>query len=116
MAVFGYFCYSESETGSSGKAPKALEGVQSRSIRSYCRKHDRQLDGIFHDLGGKWSAAFDRREQSRRLLAEQKVARRIARLKEEGWSLRAIARKVTTPATPISFKTVQRVLQRQAEP
>ena len=46
---------------------------------------------------------------------EQKVVQQILRLKEEGLSLRAIAREVTRPATPISFKTVQRVLRRQAE-
>ncbi len=46
---------------------------------------------------------------------EQNMIRRIVYLRELGWSLRIIADKVSTPATPISFKTVQRVLQRQAE-
>lgn len=73
MAVFGYFCYSEAESRFPNGVPKSLEGIQSRSIRNYCRKHDWQLDSIFHDLGGKWSAAFDQREQSRRLLAELKA-------------------------------------------
>ena len=46
---------------------------------------------------------------------EQKVVQQIVRLNKEGLSLRAIASKVTRPATPISFKTVQRVLRRQEE-
>lgn len=45
---------------------------------------------------------------------EQNMIRRIVYLRELGWSLRIIAEKVSTPATPISFKTVQRVLQREA--
>jgi len=43
---------------------------------------------------------------------EQKVLKRILQLREQGWSLRAIADAVSTPVAPISFKTVQRILQR----
>jgi DNA invertase Pin-like site-specific DNA recombinase len=43
---------------------------------------------------------------------EQKVLKRILQLREQGWSLRAIAGAVSTPVAPISFKTVQRILQR----
>jgi DNA invertase Pin-like site-specific DNA recombinase len=43
---------------------------------------------------------------------EQKVLKRILQLRERGWSLRAIAGAVSTPVAPISFKTVQRILQR----
>lgn len=43
---------------------------------------------------------------------EQKVLKRILQLREQGCSLRAIAEAVSTPVAPISFKTVQRVLQR----
>jgi putative DNA-invertase from lambdoid prophage Rac len=43
---------------------------------------------------------------------EQKVLKRILHLREQGWSLRAIAEAVSTPVAPISFKTVQRILQR----
>ena len=56
--------------------------------------------------------------QSGRLIEnpmEQNMIRRIVFLRGLGWSLRAIAEKVSLPATPISFKTVQRVLRREAE-
>jgi DNA invertase Pin-like site-specific DNA recombinase len=43
---------------------------------------------------------------------EQKVLKRILQLRERGCSLRAIAEAVSTPVAPISFKTVQRILQR----
>ncbi|MGJ8690010.1 MAG: recombinase family protein [Gammaproteobacteria bacterium] len=43
---------------------------------------------------------------------EQKVLKRILQLRDQGKSLRAIADEVTTPVAPISFKTVQRILQR----
>lgn len=43
---------------------------------------------------------------------EQRVLKRIRQLREQGRSLRAIAAEVSTPVAPISFKTVQRILQR----
>lgn len=43
---------------------------------------------------------------------EQRVLKRIKQLREQGKSLRAIAAEVSTPVAPISFKTVQRILQR----
>ncbi|ALO46471.1 recombinase family protein [Pseudohongiella spirulinae] len=43
---------------------------------------------------------------------EQRVLKQIRQLRSQGHSLRVIARKVSTPVAPISFKTVQRVLQR----
>ena len=46
---------------------------------------------------------------------EQKVLKQIFELKREGKSLRAISNEVSTPVMPISFKTVQRLLQRHAE-
>ncbi len=46
---------------------------------------------------------------------EQKILRKIMDLKKQGKSLRAISREVSTPMIPISFKTVQRFLQRHAE-
>ena len=45
---------------------------------------------------------------------EQKVLKRIFELKRDGKSLRAISNEVSTPVMPISFKTVQRLLQRHA--
>jgi DNA invertase Pin-like site-specific DNA recombinase len=46
---------------------------------------------------------------------EQRVLKRIVELKKQGKSLRAISSEVSTPVMPISFKTVQRLLQRYAE-
>ena len=43
---------------------------------------------------------------------EQKALKRILMLKKEGKSLRAISKEVSTPLVPVSFKTVQRLLQR----
>lgn len=43
---------------------------------------------------------------------EQKVLKRIMQLRERGLSLRSIAAEVSTPVAPVSFKTVQRILQR----
>jgi len=46
---------------------------------------------------------------------EQRVLRKIMELKKQGKSLRAISSEVSTPVMPISFKTVQRLLQRHSE-
>lgn len=46
---------------------------------------------------------------------EQRVLRRIMELKKQGMSLRAISSEVSTPVLSISFKTVQRLLQRLAQ-
>ena len=46
---------------------------------------------------------------------EQRVLRKIMDLKKQGKSLRAISSAVSTPVMPVSFKTVQRLLQRHAE-
>lgn len=43
---------------------------------------------------------------------EQKVLKKIMQLRNQGKSLRAIAAEVSTPIAPVSFKTVQRILQR----
>ena len=46
---------------------------------------------------------------------EQRVLKKIMDLKKQGKSLRAISNEVSTPVMPISFKTVQRLLQRHAD-
>ena len=46
---------------------------------------------------------------------EQRVLKKIVQLKKQGRSLRAISNEVSTPVMPISFKTVQRLLQRHSE-
>jgi DNA invertase Pin-like site-specific DNA recombinase len=88
------------------KSAERIKGVKQRQ-----RKQGRYLGGsrpfgfMIHDNG--------------RLIEnpmEQKMLRRIMDLKKQGKSLRAISGEVSTPAMPISFKTVQRLLQRHAEP
>ena len=43
---------------------------------------------------------------------EQRVLKKIIKMKKEGKSLRAISSEVSTPMVPISFKTVQRLLKK----
>lgn len=43
---------------------------------------------------------------------EQGVLKKIIEMKKEGKSLRSISSEVSTPVTPISFKTVQRLLKK----
>ena len=46
---------------------------------------------------------------------EQRLLKRILDLKRAGKSLRSISDEVSTPLAPVSFKTVQRLLQRHAD-
>ena len=46
---------------------------------------------------------------------EQRLIKRILDLKKLGKSLRAISDEVSTPLAPVSFKTVQRLLQRHGD-
>tara|TARA_B100001029_G_C15032265_1_gene437768 strand:- start:303 stop:983 length:681 start_codon:yes stop_codon:yes gene_type:complete len=46
---------------------------------------------------------------------EQRLLRRILELKRAGKSLRSISDAVSTPLAPVSFKTVQRLLQRHSD-
>tara|TARA_Y100000766_G_scaffold283735_1_gene300159 strand:+ start:542 stop:1222 length:681 start_codon:yes stop_codon:yes gene_type:complete len=46
---------------------------------------------------------------------EQRLLKKILDLKRAGKSLRSISDEVSTPLTPVSFKTVQRLLQRHAD-
>jgi len=43
---------------------------------------------------------------------EQRVLKKIIKMKKEGKSLRAISSEVSTPMVPVSFKTVQRLLKK----
>jgi DNA invertase Pin-like site-specific DNA recombinase len=67
-------------------------------------------------LGGSRPFGFMIHENGRLIEnpMEQRVLRRIMDLKKQGKSLRAISGEVSTPVMPISFKTVQRLLQRHA--
>ncbi len=87
------------------KSAERIKGVKRRQ-----RKKGRYLGGsrpfgyMIHENGRLIENAM-----------EQKVLCRIMELKKEGKSLRAISGEVSTPIMPISFKTVQRLLQRHAQ-
>lgn len=87
------------------KSAERIKGVKQRQ-----RKQGRYL-------GGSRPFGYMIHENGRLLEnpMEQRVLRRIMELKKLGKSLRAISSEVSTPVMPISFKTVQRLLQRHAQ-
>ena len=87
------------------KSAERIKGVKQRQ-----RKQGRYL-------GGSRPFGYMIHENGRLIEnpMEQRVLRRIMELKRQGKSLRAISSEVSTPVMPISFKTVQRLLQRHAE-
>ena len=84
------------------KSAERIKGVKQRQ-----RKQGRYL-------GGSRPFGYMIHENGRLIEnpMEQRVLRRIMELKQLGKSLRAISSEVSTPVMPISFKTVQRLLQR----
>lgn len=86
------------------KSAERIKGVKQRQ-----RKEGRYL-------GGSRPFGYMIHENGRLIEnpMEQRVLRRIMDLKKQGKSLRAISSEVSTPVMPISFKTVQRLLQRHA--
>ena len=87
------------------KSAERIKGVKQRQ-----RKQGRYL-------GGSRPFGYMIHENGRLIEnpMEQRVLRRIMELKKLGQSLRAISSEVSTPVMPISFKTVQRLLQRHAQ-
>ena len=87
------------------KAAERIKGVKQRQ-----RKQGRYL-------GGSRPFGYMIHENGRLIEnpMEQRVLRRIMELKKLGKSLRAISTEVSTPVMPISFKTVQRLLQRNTQ-
>lgn len=86
------------------KSAERIKGVKQRQ-----RKQGRYL-------GGSRPFGYMIHENGRLIEnpMEQRVLRKIMYLKKQGKSLRAISSEVSTPIIPISFKTVQRLLQRHA--
>ena len=84
------------------KSAERIKGVKQRQ-----RKQGRYL-------GGSRPFGYMIHENGRLIEnpMEQRVLRRIMELKKLGKSLRAISSEVSTPVMPVSFKTVQRLLQR----
>jgi len=87
------------------KSAERIKGVKQRQ-----RKQGRYL-------GGSRPFGYMIHENGRLIEnpMEQRVLRRIMELKKLGKSLRAISTEVSTPVMPISFKTVQRLLQRNTQ-
>lgn len=87
------------------KSAERIKGVKQRQ-----RKQGRYL-------GGSRPFGYMIHENGRLIEnpMEQRVLKKIMDLKRAGKSLRAISSEVSTPVMPISFKTVQRLLQRHAE-
>lgn len=87
------------------KSAERIKGVKQRQ-----RKQGRYL-------GGSRPFGYMIHENGRLIEnpMEQRVLKKIMDLKRQGKSLRAISGEVSTPVMPISFKTVQRLLQRHAE-
>lgn len=81
-----------------------------KSVKQRQRKQGRYL-------GGSRPFGFMIHENGRLIEnpSEQRVLRKIMDLKKQGKSLRVISNEVSTPVMPISFKTVQRLLQRHAD-
>ncbi|MCB1672137.1 MAG: recombinase family protein [Gammaproteobacteria bacterium] len=75
-------------------------------------KHKQRSKGRY--LGGSRPFGYMIHENGRLIEnpMEQRVLKRILQLKKDGKSLRAISKEVSTPLVPVSFKTVQRLLQR----
>ena len=86
------------------KAAERIKGVKQRQ-----RKKGRYL-------GGSRPFGYMIHENGRLIEnpMEQKVLYKIIELKKQGKSLRVISQEISTPIMPISFKTVQRLLQRHA--
>ncbi|MEX2130740.1 MAG: recombinase family protein [Pseudohongiellaceae bacterium] len=87
------------------KAAERIKGV----------KQKQRLQGRY--LGGSRPFGYMIHENGRLIEnpMEQRVLKKIMVLKRQGKSLRAISSEVSTPIMPISFKTVQRLLQRNGE-
>ncbi len=86
------------------KAAERIKGIKQRQ-----RKKGRYL-------GGSRPFGYMIHENGRLIEnpMEQKILYKIIELKKQGKSLRVISQEVSTPIMPISFKTVQRLLQRHA--
>lgn len=87
------------------KAAERIKGV----------KQKQRMQGRY--LGGSRPFGYMIHENGRLIEnpMEQRVLKKIMYLKKQGKSLRAISNEVSTPIMPISFKTVQRLLQRHGE-
>jgi DNA invertase Pin-like site-specific DNA recombinase len=87
------------------KSAERIKGVKQRQ-----RKQGRYL-------GGSRPFGYMIHENGRLIEnpMEQRVLKKIMELKRQGKSLRAISSEVSTPVIPISFKTVQRLLQRHSD-
>lgn len=96
------------------EAAKVFAGLESRRAAERIRGVKRKQRAKGRYLGGTRPFGYSVHENGKLIEnpTEQRTLEHIVALKQQGKSLRAISAAVSTPLTPISFKTVQRVLQR----
>ena len=99
------------------KASRLFSSLEKRKSAERIRgvKQQQRKQGRY--LGGSRPFGYSIHENGRLIEhpTEQKALRKIMELKRQGKSLRAISSAVSTPVMPVSFKTVQRLLQRHSD-
>lgn len=96
---------------------RMFSGLEKRRSAERIKRVKRKQRSKGRYLGGSRPFGYMIHENGRLIEnpMEQRVLKRIVQLKKEGKSLRAISREVSTPMVPVSFKTVQRLLQRHED-
>jgi DNA invertase Pin-like site-specific DNA recombinase len=99
------------------RVARMFSGLEKRRSAERIKRVKKKQRSKGRYLGGSRPFGFMIHENGRLIEnpMEQRVLKRIVQLKKEGKSLRAISREVSTPMVPVSFKTVQRLLQRHGE-
>jgi DNA invertase Pin-like site-specific DNA recombinase len=105
---------SETDGVSFPKVAESFAALEKRRSKERIKKVKKRQKDEGRYLGGSRPFGYSIHDNGRLIenAMEQRVVKTIVSLKEEGKSLRAISSAVSTPIMPISFKTVQRVLQR----
>jgi DNA invertase Pin-like site-specific DNA recombinase len=97
------------------RVARMLSGLERRRSAERIKRVKKKQRSKGRYLGGSRPFGYMIHENGRLIEnpVEQRVLKRIIQLKKEGKSLRAISKEVSTPMAPVSFKTVQRLLQRR---
>lgn len=105
----------ETDGVSFSRIAESFAALEKRRSKERIKKVKKRQKDEGRYLGGSRPFGFSIHDNGRLIEnpMEQKIVKIIFNLKKEGKSLRAISSAVSTPVMPISFKTVQRVLQRQ---
>jgi DNA invertase Pin-like site-specific DNA recombinase len=105
----------ETDGVSFSRIAESFAALEKRRSKERIKKVKKRQKDEGRYLGGSRPFGFSIHDNGRLIEnpMEQRIVKVISNLKKEGKSLRAISSAVSTPVMPISFKTVQRVLQRQ---